>query len=140
MTTTPETIATALGVTAPDPGSIQEQQWQLWIDDATMLIETRAAQLNISTAEIGEAKLDYVIREAVVAHAKHPEDATQVSTTIDDSTVSRSYRSGRGRVTIIDEWWIMLGLTAPDSAFTIDPAPASHPLAPVRAFLTAAGI
>ena len=124
MSVTPENIAVALGVTAPDTNSTLGKQWQLWIDDAVMLIETRAAQLNIQTSEIGEAKLDYVIREAVVAQVKKPDDATQVSITVDDGTTSKSYRSGKGRVTILDEWWTLLGLTDPSGAFTLDMVPA----------------
>lgn len=120
MAVTPATIAVALGVTAPESGSITEQQWQLWIDDATMLIENRADQLDIDPADIGEAKFDYVVREAVVAQVKKPDDATQVSITVDDATTMRSYRSGKGRVQILDEWWTLLGLTDPSGAFAID--------------------
>ena len=120
MTVTPATIAVALGVAAPTPGSIQEQQWDLWIDDATMLIELRAEKVGVDFDSIGEAKVDYVIREAVVAQVKKPDDATQVSVTVDDGTTARSYRSGKGRVTILDEWWSMLGLTEMSGAFGID--------------------
>jgi len=122
MTVTPVTIAVALGVAAPESGSIQDQQWYLWIDDAMMLIQLRAEQLGVDFAGIGEAKLDYVVREAVVAQVKKPDDATQVSITVDDGTTSRSYQSGKGRVTILDEWWKLLGLTDPadSGAFGID--------------------
>ena len=123
MAVTPASIAVALGVAAPTYGSIQEQQWQLWIDDATMLIETRATQLNIDIGTIDAAKLDYVVREAVVGHIKKPDDATQVSITVDDGTTSKSYRSGKGRVSILDEWWVILGLTDPSGAFTLDMVP-----------------
>lgn len=123
MPVTPANIAVALGVTAPESGSIQGQQWQLWIDDATMLIDNRAAQLNIDLESIDEAKLDYVIREAVVSQVKKPDDATQVSITVDDGTTAKSYRSGKGRVSILDEWWTLLGLTDPSGAFAIDMVP-----------------
>ena len=125
MAVTPASIAVALGVAAPEAGSIQEQQWQLWIDDATMLIENRAEQLGIDPIDIGEAKFDYVVREAVVSQVKKPDDATQVSITVDDATTSRSYRSGKGRVAILDEWWTLLGLTDPSGAFSIDMVPTS---------------
>lgn len=121
MSVTPAMIAVALGVTAPQAGSIQEQQWELWIDDATMLIENRAEKMDVPIVDIDQAILDYVIRESVVAHVKKPDDATQVSITVDDGTTSRSYQSGRGRVSIADEWWALLGLQAPDDgAFAID--------------------
>lgn len=125
MAVTPANIATALGVAAPEPGSIQEQQWQLWIDDATMLIENRAAQLDIPTGDIGEAKFDYVVREAVVSQVKKPDDATQVTVQVDDGMTSKAYRSGKGRVTILDEWWTLLGLTDPSGAFGIDMIPSA---------------
>lgn len=120
MTVTPDKIAVAMGVAAPEPGSIQWQQWALWIDDANMLIDIRAQQLNIDLATVDEMKLDYVVREAVVAHVKKPDDATQVTVSVDDGQTSRAYRSGKGRVTILDEWWTLLGLTDPAGAFAID--------------------
>jgi len=119
MSVTPNMIAVALGQAAPEPDSIQDQQWSLWIDDAYMLIDTRRYGLD-PTIEIDQAKLDYVVREAVVAHVKKPDDATQVTVSVDDASTSRSYRSGKGRVTILDEWWTLLGLTDPGGAFALD--------------------
>lgn len=118
MSVTPGNIAVAMGVTAPELNSIQWQQWDLWIADAEMLIDVRREQQGV--ASIDAAKLDYVVREAVVAHVKKPDDATQVTVSVDDGSTSRSYRSGRGRVTILDEWWSLLGLTDDDGAFGID--------------------
>ena len=118
MSVTPDVIAVALGVTAPEPGSNLEQQWELWIGDAEMLIETRRIQLNVEV--IDQFKRDYVVREAVVAQAKRPDDSTQITVSVDDGTTSKSYRSSKGRVTILDEWWTLLGLTDPSGAFTLD--------------------
>lgn len=118
MTVTPDKIAVALGTAAPAPESITWKQWALWIEDANMLIENRRVSLDADA--IDAAKLDYVIREAVVAHIKKPDDATQVTTSVDDGQTSKSYRSGKGRVTIVDEWWTLLGLTEPDGAFAIN--------------------
>lgn len=123
MAVTPSMIAVALGQAAPEPGSVTEQQWQMWIDDAVMLIQTRVEALGAVDPPL--AKLDYVVREAVVAHVKKPDDATQVTVSVDDASSTRSYRSGRGRVTILDEWWLLLGLTDSSSAFSIDMAPQS---------------
>lgn len=123
MSVTPEMIAVALGVAAPASGSVQEQQWEMWIADALMLIEIRADSLGINVDAIDEAKLDYVVREAVVSHVKRPDDATQVTISVDDGQTSRSYRSGQGRVVIRDEWWVLLGLTDPEGTFAIDMAP-----------------
>lgn len=124
MTVTPAMIAIKLGMVAPEPGSIMERQWQMDIDDALMLIDIRAEELGVDIATISEIKLDYVVREAVVAYIKRPDDATQVSVTVDDGTTSKSYRSGKGRVAIRDEWWTMLGLVEPDEgAFAFDMVP-----------------
>lgn len=129
MSVTPSMIAVAMGVAAPQPGSVTERQWQQWIDDADMLIEVRRDQLK-STVSIDEARRDYVIREAVTAHVKRPDDATQVTVSVDDGSTSKSYRSGKGRVVILDEWWDLLGLVEPNGAFSLD-------LAPVDRFLHA---
>ncbi|GLU88949.1 hypothetical protein Agsp01_12040 [Agromyces sp. NBRC 114283] len=128
-TVTPAKIAIAVGVAAPEAGSVTEQQWQMWIDDAVMLIDTRAATLNV-TAPLDQAKLDYVVREAVVAHVKRPEDATQVTVSVDDAATSKTYKSGKGRVTILDEWWLLLGLTDPAGAFAFDMVPSGSPHLP----------
>lgn len=123
MAVTPATIAVALGVAAPTSGSTTEAQWEMWIDDALMLIEARLGD----PAELDQAKLDYVVREAVVAMAKRPDDAVQVSVSIDDGSTSKTYRSGSGRVTILDEWWELLAPSTnlAGKAFEVDTMPAS---------------
>lgn len=119
MAVTPSMIAVALGQAAPGTGSVTEQQWQLWIDDAYMLIEARRDAVKHSEP-LDEAKVDYVVREAVVAHVRKPDDATQVTVSIDDGSSSRSYQSSKGRVTLLDEWWVLLGLVEFEGAFAID--------------------
>jgi hypothetical protein len=115
---TPAMLAVALGQAAPGPGSVTEQQWELWINDALMLIEDRQTLLSVESLD--QAKLDYVVREAVADHIRRPDDATQVTIAIDDGSSSRSYKSGNGRVTIRDEWWALLGLVESSGAFSID--------------------
>ena len=95
----------------------QEQQWDLWIDDAEMLIDLRIDQLGF-TGVVDEAKRDYVVRQAVVAHIKKPDDATDVTIAVDDASSTRRYQSGKGRVSILDEWWDMLTPDASSAAFT----------------------
>ena len=119
MAVTPNMIAVALGQAAPVPGSVTEQQWEMWIEDALMLVEQR--RLRLDAPEPGEKVLDYVVREAVVAHAKKPDDATQVTISVDDASSSRTYASGKGRVTIHDDWWALLGLVeVNEGAFSVD--------------------
>jgi hypothetical protein len=120
VTVTPGTIAVALGRTPPDLGSALDEQWQMWIDDALMLISARKTQLAVTT-DLDERTLDYVVREAVIAHVRRPDDATQVTVSVDDGSTSKTYRSARGRVEIIDEWWALLGLTPPTGgAFSVN--------------------
>ena len=88
----------------------------MWIDDARLLIEARLGDLD----ELNQSRLDYVVREAVLSHIRHPDDATQVSETLGDASVSKTYRSGKGRVTILDEWWDLLAPAAQGGAFTLD--------------------
>jgi len=104
MYVTPDDIAVALGRTAPDPGQPEYEQWLVWISDAELLISARLGDLDL----LDGPKLSYVIREAVVAHIRNPDDATQVEIAVDDARASRTYKSSRGRVTIIDEWWNLL--------------------------------
>ena len=118
MAVTPAMLAVALGVAAPEPDSVTEQQWQMWVDDANMLIDDRVEA--VGGTDPDAAKRDYVVREAVVAHIKRPDDATQVTISVDDAASSKTYRSGKGRVVIADEFWRLLGLTEPEGAFSID--------------------
>ena len=121
MAVTPNIIAVALGRTVPSPGA-EFNQWAMWIGDAEMLIETRMVALGIE-GPLDEVKYDYVVREAVVAHIRRPDDATQVTVSVQDASTSKSYRSSKGRIEILDEWWALLGLTAPTGgAFSVDTA------------------
>lgn len=125
LTTTITTgdVAIALGQAAPASGSVTDQQWQMWIADALMLIQMRADQLAVTT--IDQNRVDYVVREAVVAQAKRPDSATQVTVSVDDASTSKTYRSSTGRIGILDEWWTLLGLTPSNGrAFEVDTMPA----------------
>ena len=111
-------IATALLRETPAPGSEEDRQWLMWIADAQLLIRNRLGDLTA----LDQDTLDYVVREAVVAQVRRPDDATQVSVAVDDGSVQRSYRTGRGRVTILDEWWDMLS-PSESGAFSVSLAP-----------------
>jgi len=116
---TPDVIATALGKAAPV--SPQSDRWQMWIDDAVRLIQFRVDKLEF-TDPLDQDMVDYVVREAVVAQVDRPDSATQVTVSVDDSSTTKSYRSSKGRVTILDEWWTLLGLTegGGSGAFSVD--------------------
>jgi hypothetical protein len=122
MSVTPANIAVALGRTAPTDPSVEFDQWSMWIADALLLIESRLGD----PAELDQAKLDYVVREAVVAHVRNPDSATQVSVSVDDASSSRTYRSSAGRISILDAWWDLLSPThTKGKAFEVDTMPAS---------------
>ena len=108
---TPAMIAVVLGLAAPDSGSVTEARYSMWIDDALMLVQARYDSMGDDTLVVDQSRLDYVIREAVAAHAQRPDSSTQVSTSVDDTTVSKTYSTSRGRVAILDDWWALLGLT-----------------------------
>lgn len=116
MAVTPENIAVALGRTAPTVGSAEYAQWTMWIADALLLIADRLGDVTL----LNQAKLDYVVREAVVTHVRRPDDVTQVEVAVDDSRSSRTYRSSKGRVFILDEWWDLLSPNDESGAFTLD--------------------
>lgn len=126
MAVKPADIAKALGQAAPSTGSALAEQWQMWIDDAELLIQIRADELNVTG--IDPDRQDYVVRQAVVAQVRRPDDATQVTISVDDGQTSKLYRSGKGRVNILDEWWTLLGLTDPGGAFSIDLLPSDYTL------------
>lgn len=119
MTVTPENIAVELGRTAPDSTSTEFAQWELWIADALFLIGRRLGDVTL----LDQPTLDYVVRQAVAAHVRKPDDATQVAVTVDDGSVSRTYSSSRGRVEIIDDWWNLLApADTTGKAFSITPS------------------
>lgn len=119
--TTIDQIEIAIGRTASDA---EVSQWGMWIEDALMLITARlvgegSGQV-ASLDEIDQPRLDYVVREAVLAHIRRPDDATTVDVSVDDGRVSKTYRSSGGRITIRDEWWNLLAPTGTaGTAFSI---------------------
>lgn len=125
MYVTHDEIAVALGRTAPASTTPEYKQWEMWADDAYLLIESHFESTETPIEDLDGAKLAYVIREAVVAQVRRPDDATQVAVSVDDGSVSRTYRSGSGRVRIRDEWWDLLDPDSGDSgkAFSVDTAP-----------------
>ena len=115
---TPEDIAVELGRATPVEGSADWRQWERWIGNARLLIEARLGDLS----DLNQERLDYVVREAVVAQVRRPDDATQVSVSVDDGSVSKTYRTSQGRVTILDEWWELLSPKGSSGAWSIRPS------------------
>lgn len=111
MTVLVSDIETALGRTLTDT---EEPQAVQWIADALMLIEARLGD----PALLNQDRVDFVVREAVVARFRNPEGYQSES--IDDYT----YRHGSEtrRVTIIDEWWVLLSPRRRGKAFSVVPS------------------
>ncbi len=123
MAVSPSDIAQELGQSAVTDAQVI--QWGQWITDALLLIRVGdGTHVGLGDpSALDPAVVDYVVRQAVVAHARRPDDATQVDVSVDDGRTSRMYQSGKGRVAILDEWWDMLAPAAtPDEAFTIRPS------------------
>lgn len=111
-------IAAMLGRPLPTVPAEQITQWEQLIGEAEWLVERRLGDL----AVLDQRALDYVVRHAVAAHIRRPDDATQVDVQVDGDRVSKRYETGHGRVRILDEWWAMLTPKAgPSGAFSVRP-------------------
>lgn len=122
MGVSPSDIALELG--RPTPDEFAYNQWLMWIADARRIIsygDGSHAGLGDLT-QLNQDVLDYVVRMAVVAHVRNPDDATQVDITVDQASVSKRFTTTRGRVTILPEWWGMLDPDLDDlGAFSVTP-------------------
>ena len=121
MAVTLEDIAVELGRATPLADSIEAKQWQRWIDRAAALIEGRANRLGVDPATLDVAVVDDVVVRAVARHARRPDNAMQVSVSVDDGSTQRTYQSSAGEVTIADGWWDELGLVGVSGAFSTRP-------------------
>jgi hypothetical protein len=90
----------------------------MWIQSAKFLIRNRLGDLD----DLDQESLDYVVREAVVAKVRRPDDATQIDVSVDDGRISKVYQTSSGSVTIRPEWWELLSPSHGGEAFSIGPA------------------
>ena len=120
--TTPEDVAVDLGRDPAEIDGLERAQWQRWIDDAARLIGHRIGDI---TPDAGD--LDYVIRQAVSAMVQAPAPGLDSeSVQIDDGMLTQRFTRTPRRVSILPEWWAMLGVTTgKGSAFSISMEPAS---------------
>lgn len=112
MTVTPDDIAAELGDPTPvaDP---TETQWQGWIDRTVRQIERRARRMGVDPEDLDEETVDDVVLLAVARHARNPEGAVSLDTSVDDGREMVKLRHSDGEVTITDLWWSWL---FPDAA------------------------
>lgn len=95
---------------------VETAQASLWIGWAESTIARRMGDL----ALLDSATLNMVIVEAVTARLRSPEPLTQVSVSVDDANVSKTYQRSTGLITILPEWWAALGWVE-SGAFSVRP-------------------
>ena len=97
-------------------------QAELWIDDAKIIISRGPdGRSEVNLAALDQRTLDMVVREAVANRIKRPDSAKQVSVSVDDGQVSRTYETATGQIEILPAWWALLLPAESGAAFTITP-------------------
>lgn len=100
----------------------ERDQAAQWITDALVIISHGPdGRGSIDTSTLDGPTLDLVVREAVAARIKRPDSATQVSVSVDDAQVSRTYASGTGQIEILPIWWGWLLPDLTSGAFSVRP-------------------
>ena len=118
MAVTVDQIAAHMGVATPSADSPTARQWTAWIEHAGFLVDQRADRMGVV---VDEAVKDRVVTLAVVEMARNPQAVSQVDVAVDDGRVSRRFSSSTGQVSILDEWWVWLGLAGVSAAFSTRP-------------------
>ena len=113
MYATPTDIGLNLGRPLSDD---ERAQAELWIDWTEATIARRKP-----LHELDPMTVSMVVTEAVTRRLRMPDPVSQMSVTVDDSTVSRSFQRATGLIEILPEWWAALGLAASSGAFTVTP-------------------
>lgn len=121
MAVTAEQVAREAGYPLP-LSDYAQARIQQWIDDATLALRNRARREGVDLVSLDPDTMDYVVRIAAARHAARPDAARQVSTSVDDGSVSRTYSESAGRVTIGDDLWGEFGVEGATerSAFTAE--------------------
>ena len=109
-------VATNVGRPLSAPEAAQVDQWIKW---AQATIRRRLGEL----AELDPNALNMVIVEAVTRRLKMPEPVTQVSVSVDDANVNKTYQKSTGLIEILPEEWAALGWvdSTPRAAFAVRP-------------------
>ena len=97
--------------------SAEIYQSTLWIGQARSIIGARLGSLEA----LDQGILDMIVTEAVANRLKRPDSATQVSVSVDDGQVSRTYESSTGQIEILPQWWALLSPTTTTGAFSVRP-------------------
>ena len=118
---TPLDVAVNIGRELTAAETAQAAQWIEWT-------EATIARRMGSLAELDVATLQMVIVEAITRRLRMPEPVTQVSVSVDDANVNKTYQKATGLIDILPEWWAALGWVE-SGAFTVTPygAPDASP-------------
>ena len=114
----PSEVATNIGRPLSSAESLQVAQWITWAEST---IQRRLGDLGALDPDT----LKMVIVEAVTRRLRMPEPVTQVSVSVDDANVNKTYQKATGLIDILPEWWAALGWVDA-GAFTVTPYGAPH--------------
>ena len=114
-------VATNLGRSLTQAEEAQAAQWIGWAEST---IQRRLGDL----AQLDPDTLNRVIVEAVSRRLRMPEPVTQMSVSVDDANVNKTYSKATGLIDILPEWWAALGWVE-SGAFSVTPygAPDTSP-------------
>lgn len=94
--------------------AVETAQVTAWLQDALFLIGRR-----IDVDEADPDAVDFVVRAAVLAVVQNPAGIESETVSVDDAQITKRYGTAQRRqVTILPEWWAMLGVSG-GSAFTV---------------------
>ena len=113
MYATASDVATNLGRSLSTAEAAQAAQWIGWAEST---IQRRLGDL----AQLDPDTLNMVVVEAVSRRLRMPEPVTQVSVSVDDGNVNKTYQKATGLIDILPEWWAALGWVE-SGAFTVTP-------------------
>ena len=121
MYATASDVATNLGRSLSTAEAAQAAQWIGWAEST---IQRRLGDLT----QLDPDTLNMVIVEAVTRRLRMPEPATQVSVSVDDANINKTYSKATGLIDILPEWWTALGWVE-SGAFSVTPygAPDASP-------------
>lgn len=113
MYATASDVATNLGRSLSTAEAAQVAQWIGWAEST---IQRRLGDLGALDPDT----LNMVIVEAVTMRLRMPEPVSQVSVSVDDANVNKTYQKSTGLIDILPEWWAALGWVE-SGAFTVTP-------------------
>lgn len=115
MYATADDVAANWGQPLTETQRVQVEKWIQWTEG---ILSARLGDLALRDADT----VNMVIVEAVTRRLHMPEPVTQVSVSVDDANVAKTYPRSTGLIEILPEWWTALGWIGGAGAFSIRPA------------------